>query len=57
MTDWKRLTCPSCQEFTGIVYVWGKFQLQCPKCGHAIQVRTRLKPNFEEDEDVRGEDS
>jgi len=56
MTDWKKLICPSCQEFVGVVYVWGKFQLQCPHCGYAIQVRTRLKIN-EEVRDVDGEDS
>ena len=54
MTEWKKLLCPSCQKVLG-VYVWGKFQLPCPKCGHAVQVRTRLLKNMEEDEDVRGE--
>lgn len=55
MTEWKKLVCPSCQEIIG-AYVWGKFQLTCPKCGMAVQIRTRLLKNVkEEDEDVRGE--
>ena len=49
MTEWKRLECPSCQEFI-LLYVWGKFQLVCHKCGHAIQVKTRLKKDMEEED-------
>ena len=47
MTAWKKLICPSCQTVMG-VYVWGKFQLACPNCGHAVQVRTPLKKYSEE---------
>lgn len=49
MTEWKKLNCPSCQEFI-LLYVWGKIQMICPHCGHAIQLRTRLKKYVEEED-------
>jgi ribosomal protein S27E len=51
MSEWKKIICPSCEEVVG-VYVWGKFKIVCPKCGHPIQIRTRLKKHMEETDET-----